>query len=231
MLADTKQELISHNKTVESVSARLRSIGSLSREQRKYHRFITKLSHPQHKPSSLEELFNDLNEYCRACFEYGILEFIMKANKCSTSLENRMDEYVEDMQRFKENTPISAFIRYGKKFFKKRSSPKKHKSTLRTIHDINPETPLSYLDSFQDDVCMKLPDCPMQVDYIKFGSNSIETEWIIPEEFDYDLIALLCSDDGLELLERHQVNAVYINDVLIDSSVSYVRLIHQHNGT
>ena len=211
---------------METVSAKLRGLPPRIRQD--HEKFVKKLSRKKGQPSSLQELFNDLNKYCWNCFEYELLEFVIRVNRCGKPLENRMDVYTRDVKTFKENTTISLFIQYGKQFFKKKSSPKHYnKSTLRTIQDIDPDKEkLSYLDRFREDVCMKLSDCLMQIDSINDGS--VETEWIVPEEFDHDLISFFCSEEGKELLKRHQVNAIYLNDMPIDDSVSNLGYSIEH---
>ena len=223
--ADTQEELISRNKTVESISARLR--GLPPRIYRDYYKYLNKLrcsSKP--KPRTLQELFEDLNRYCWNCFHYELLEFVIKANNCSKSLENRIDDYVREVKMFKRRSTISMFMKYSRDFFIGKSTPQGYnESKLRTKHNINPdEETIASLDRLPEDIWRsdaKLSECVMQLCNIAKGC--IEIEWIVPEEFDYDLMTFICSEVGRDLLEVHEITKIFINDQLIDYSVYYYR--------
>ena len=219
--ASVEEELIRRNKTVESVSAKLR--GLPPRMKKDYNKYIKELSQQQsQKPNTLEELFVYLNEYCWNCFEYELLEFVIKSNNCSMKLVNRMDNYDSDVKRFKRNTTISVFLKYSQYFGPK--LPRHYdRSKLRTKYDIDPDQEtLHSLDRLPEDIWnsdSKLSECIMQVYRIIKGC--VEIEWIISEEYDYDMMTFFCSEVGKEILERHQITKVYINDLLIDNSVRH----------
>lgn len=220
--ADTEEELKKRHKTVETVSARLRALPPrLSKDSNMA--YVKKLSsYNKEKPRTLEELFVQLNTCCWNCFEYELLEFIIKSNRCSKALENRMTEYAKDMQRFKDTTTISMFKRYGKQFFRGEKPPKDHKVVKTKHHSIDPaETTLSHLDHIREDICetVKLSECVQCFHKWSINTGCIEIQWIIPEEYDYDLISIFCAEAGKKLMERHQIEKIYINNVLIDNSV------------
>lgn len=221
--ADTEAELTKRNKTVQSVSARLRALPPrLSKDSNM--EYIKKLSSSnQEKPKTLEELFCQLNPCCWNCFEYELLEFVIKSNRCSKPLENRMNKYAEDMKRFKDTTTISTFIKHGKQFYKLKKVPQDHK-VVRTKQHINPEeNTLSYFDRIREDIwsAMKLSECIAHFHEGRLQMGCVEMEWLIPEEFDYDLISVFCAEAGRKLMEQHHIEKIYINDVLIDNSVCY----------
>ena len=89
-------------------------------------------------------------------------------------------------------------------------------------HSIDPaETTLSHLDRIREDICetVKLSECVQCFHKWSINTGCIEIQWIIPEEYDYDLISIFCAEAGKKLLERHQIEKIYINNVLIDNSV------------
>ena len=219
--AETEEELTNRNKTVEAISVRLRAVPPRLLSKDTNMEYIKKLSsYNAEKPKSLKELFLQLNECCWNYFEYELLQFVIKSNRCSKALENRMDEYAKDMKRFKASTTIAKFAEHGRRFYKVKEIPAHHK-VVKTKQHIDPaETTLSYLDHIREDVWsnMKLSECiRCQTWDVKTGC--VEIEWIIPEQFDYDLISIFCAEAGKELMERHHIEKIYINDVLIDNSV------------
>ena len=215
------RELVGQNETVATVTTKLR--GLPQRIYKDYSKFVMRLSRPSpRKPKTLEELFAYLNKYCWNCFEYELLEFVVNAMNCSIILTNRMNDYGREVKRFKDKTTISLFMKYGRQFFIRKKIPRSYnKSMLRTIHDINPdEHTLSYLDHFQERIWktdLKLSECILQIYNLKDGC--VEVEWIVPEEFDYDLITFFCTEIGRELLEHHHITKIFLNDALIDNSV------------
>lgn len=218
--ADTEQELVGQNETVETVTTILR--GLPQRIYKDYNKYVMRLSRPSRKLETLEELFAYLNKYCWNCFEYELLEFVVNAMNCSIILTNRMNDYGREVKIFKDKTTISLFMKYGRQFFIRKKIPRSYnKSMLRTIHDINPdEHTLSYLDHFQERIWktdLKLSECVLQIYNLKDGC--VEVEWIVPEEFDYDLITFFCTEIGRELLEHHHITKIFLNDALIDHSV------------
>ena len=219
--ADAEVELKKQHKTVETVSARLRALPPrLSKDSDMA--YVKKLSsYNKENPRTLEELFVQLNTCCWNCFEYELLEFIIKSNRCSKVLENRMDEYAKDMKRFKDTTTISMFIKHGKQFLKVKKPPEDHK-VVKTKQHINPEeNTLSYLDLIREDVwtTMKLSECIPHFHNWSLSTGCVEIEWLMPEEYDYDLITCFCAESGKNLMERHQIESIHINGVLIDNLV------------
>ena len=218
--ADTEEELKKQQKTVDKVSARLRGLPPrLSKDSDM--EYVKKLSYNEEKPRNLEELFVQLKTCCWNCFEYELLEFIIKSNGCSKTLENRMDKYARDMKIFKDTTTISMFLKHGKQFFKGKKPPEDHK-VVKTKQRINPEeTTLSHLDHIREDIwtTLKLSECIPHLHKWSLGTGCVETEWTIPEEYDYDLISCFCAEAGKKLMEHHQIESIYINAVLINNSV------------
>ena len=221
--AETEEELINRNKTVETISARLRAIPPRLLSKDTNMEYIKKLSSESHnaeKPKSLKELFLQLNECCWNYFEYELLQFVIESNECRMALVNRMDEYAEDMTRFKASTTIAKFAEHGRRFYKVKEIPAHHK-VVKTKQHIDPaETTLSYLDHIREDVWsnMKLSEC-IRCQTWDVRTGCVEIEWIVPEEYDYDLISIFCAEAGKELMERHHIEKIYINDVLINNSV------------
>ena len=108
------------------------------------------------------------------------------------------------------------FMKYSRDFFIGKSIPQGYnKSKLRTKHDINPdEETMESLDRLHEDIWrvdVKLSECVIQLCKI-----TEEIEWIVPEEFDYDLMTFFCSEVGKDLLEVHEITKIFINDQLID---------------
>ena len=205
---------------MESVSARLRALPHRLSEDTNME-YIKKLSsYNAEKPKTLKELFLELNQCCWNYFEYELLQFVIKSNRCSKALENRMEEYAKDMKRFKANTTIAKFMEHGRRLHKVKKLPEHHK-VVKTKQHIDPaETTLSCLDHVREDIWsnMKLSEC-IRCQTWEMRMGCLEIEWIVPEEYDYDLISIFCDEAGKELMERHHIEKIYINDVLIDNSV------------
>ena len=215
--ARTKEELVSLKKSVKVVNAKL--LARLpSRIEKDYQRYVhVKRRRAQH---TLEELFEDLSEYCQNFFEYELLQYIISSTNCRASLKNAMEQYSKDVQHFREYTTASNFIQFGQQVLKK-SIPKGYRK-LTTKHIVNPaEYTMAKIDSFKEDVWRhpnsKLSECAFHMCSIR--ESSVQVEWAFPEEFGYSLIAFFCSEDGKELLQEHQVNVTFIDDTLINQSV------------
>ena len=171
---------------------------------------------------SLSELFEDIKEYCWNCFEYELLHHIINSNNCRPSLKNDMEEYGIDIEHFKQNTTASNFIQcQGERLILRKSFPKGyHKLTIRQA--VNPtEYKLAKMDHFTEDVWnhpnSKLSACAFHVYGVT--QSSVKVEWGFPEEFGYTLIAFFCSKDGKELLQKHQVDVITVDDTVINQSV------------
>ena len=134
---------------------------------------------------------------------------------------SRMEDYALRVENFKKVITISVFIKHGRQFFINKKVPLKQRSKLKTKHNLNPdEHTLAYLDYLREEIWeteSRLSECLMQIYSLKEGC--VEIEWIIPEEFDYEFISFFFTEVGKDLLERHQIIEVYLNDMLVDNSV------------
>ena len=219
--AETEEELTNEKKTVETISARLRGIPPRLLSKDTNMEYIKKLSsYNAEKPKSLKELFLQLNECCWNYFEYEVLKFVIESNRCSPVLVSRMDEYANDIKTFKDTTTIAKFAEHGRRFYKVKEIPAHHKVVKIKQHIDPAKTTLSNLDHIREDVWsnMKLSEC-IRCQTWDVRTGCVEIEWIVPEEYDYDLISIFCAEAGKELMERHHIEKIYINDVLISNSV------------
>ena len=172
--------------------------------------------------NNLEELFEDVREYCGSCFEYTLLQQIINSNNCRASLKNDMERYGRDIEHFKQNTTALAFFQYqGEQLISRKTLPKGYRK-LTTQHAVSPtEYKLASMDRFTEDVQnhpnSKLAECTFHI----FGiiQGSVQVEWAFPDEFSYALIAFFCSEDGKELLQEHQVDVIKVDDTVINKSV------------
>lgn len=217
--ADTEKDLINRNKTVATISATLRTLPP--RLYDNYSKFVKQLSLQVQNPISVEILFAELNGCCWNWLEYELLEYLIKVNDCcSNALPERMTTYSHDIEDFKGKTTISSFLRSGKHF--KNRNRRRNKSRLTMKQQINQdEQTLSSLGAIQDDIWRsnaRLSECIMQLGNIKGGC--VEIEWLTSKDFDYDFIKFFCGDVGKDLLERHQIEKIFINDRLINNTVS-----------
>ena len=217
--AKTKCELMSKNRSVKTINAKL--LKALpSRLEKDYHKFVhAKRGRLQ---NNLEELFDDLNAYCWNCFEYELLEFIIISNSCHPSLQTAMQQYSDDIRRFKQSTAMSRLIGHGQPFLRRKSLPKRYKK-LTTNHDIDPKKHmLVELDNFQEDMRRdpQLSECTIQVCGITEGS--VQVQWAVSEECGYALITFFCDETGKELLQQYQIKEIFIDDVPINQSVCYM---------
>ena len=215
--ARTKAELVKCNKSVKNVDVKL-SQALPSRIKRDYQKFIFNKRHrTQH--NDLDEMFQDLCQFCWNCFEYEILWNIINANNCCQSLKKDMEHYVRDVEHFQQNTSTSNFIQHGRRLLKK-STPKGYRK-LKTRYDTNPAGfMLSKLGHFTEDVWKRpeLSECALHFAGATLGS--VRIEWAFPEEFSYALIAFFSRGDGKELLQEHQIDVVMIDDTEVNQSVS-----------
>lgn len=212
---DTEKELKKRNKTVETISAKLRALPP--RLNKDYHKYTRKLSR---KPNTIEDLFGDLSVYCWNCFEYELLEFVIRINNCSKMLENRMKDYASDLKKFKDSTTLSEFIKYGQQFFLDKEPPQKY-SKLVTKNSVNPnEITLTSLDHIRERIWKsnsKLSECVMLIHTVMEGC--VEIEWLVSEEYDYEFMTFFCSEAGKELLEEYEITKISINNIPICHSV------------
>ena len=218
---DTEKELIKLRETVETISATLRALPPRLNQESVF-KYVTKLSLNvgKRRLRTLGQLFIKLNRYCWNCFEYELLEFVIKSSECSKDLEDRMDEYAKDVKRFKETTTITMFMKYGRQFYIGKKIPKSHK-VVKAKQYINPdEDTLSYLDRVREEIwtTLKLSECIL-LQMLSIQKGCVEIEWIVPEEYVYNLMAFFCVEIGKKLMERHHVETIYITDVLINNPV------------
>ena len=219
MQADTEQDLINRNKSVENVTRKLKyPPEKINREY--YHKFVKNLVKQPRKYESFEKLFYDLRKYCWSSLDYEVLQFIIESN-CRGQLMSRMKEYASRMEHFKKVTTISVFMKYGREFFIRKKVSFTQMSKLKSKHSVNPDQhTLADLDRMREEIWeieSKLSECLMQI--YSLNKGCVEVEWIIPEEFDYDFITFFFTEVGKDLLERHQIIEVYLNDMLVDNSV------------
>ena len=204
-----KEELC--QKSVNMVYTLLKTLS-----KRDFHNYIFKTR--GRPPESFDELFNDLNTFRWSCFEYELLEAVIVRNNCSPALRTDMEQHAHNVQRFKSNTTISKLIKH-RQYFCSRKFPSKGCKRLRTRHSINPKksTISTAIDRFQREVYTK-SRCPLHFCVVEVGS--VEVEWRFFEEHEHTLIRFFCDEDGRILLEQHRISGVYINDILVDHSVS-----------
>ena len=215
----TKAELVSLKKSVKIISVKLTQ-ALPPRIEKDFQKYVSsKRGRAQH---NLEELFEDVREYCWNCFEYELLQHIINSSNCRMSLKNAMEEYGMDVEHFKQNTTASNFIQYrGEQMILRKTLPKDYRK-LTVRHPVNPtEYQLAKMDHFTQDVWnhpnSKLSECAFHVYGIR--QSSVQVEWAFLEEFSYNVIAFFCSRDGRELLEEHQVDIIRIDDTVINQSV------------
>lgn len=130
-----------------------------------------------------EDFFQHLRLYCWNFFEYKVLELLIN-NHCTKELKKTMRVYSADIQRFKEGTTITDFIRSetGSCLVKTGTKVPETFKKLTTEYHIDPDTySLSDLDAFCLSFCLhrKLSDCAIQAYSIKYGS--IIVKWIFPK--------------------------------------------------
>jgi hypothetical protein len=205
----TKEELSRLQKSVDTVYILLKTV-----TRRDFHKFVLKLR--GRPPESFDELFNDLNYYRWNFFEYDLLETIIKRNNCSPALRRDMEQYAEDVSRFKRHTPTSKMCKLRRGFLK-RKSPLKGYKKLTTKFNIDPDrsmlTALDFLpEKVHGDLNFSLHLYGMEI-------GSIVVEWRFHEEHEYTLMAYLCSEDGRGLLKQCEITEVQIDDIPVDHSV------------
>ena len=174
--------------------------------------------------NNLEELFDDVREYCWNCFEYELLQQIVYSNNCSALLENAMEQYGRDIEHFKQNTTASNFIQHqGEQLISRKMLPKGYHKLIVQLTVIPTEYNLANIDHFTEDVQnhsnSNLAECTFHVHTITQVSESVRIEWAFSDEFSYALIAFFCSRDGKELLQEHQIHEIKIDDTPINKSV------------
>ena len=200
-----------HNsRCVEIVEDKLSSLPrSIAKEHHKYVSSIIKRKRPF---TNLRLFFEHLNLYCWNFLEYHVLESLIES-KCGEDLREKMSKYAKDIERFRQKTTISDFIKCARHLVKKRPIPPRFKK-VTLEHAVNPDVfTLAELDSFRKDTLeslhLKLSECAFQVYRIKHGS--VIVKWMIPEDFAGTLSDFFNSEAGLELLHKHQVEKLKID--------------------
>ena len=225
----TRAELVSLKKSVKVVHVKL-SQALPPRIKSDFQKYVhLKRSRAQ---NNLDELFEDVREYCGSCFEYTLLQQIIYSNNCRASLKNAMEQYGRDIEHFKQNTTALAFFQcHGEQLISRKMLPKTYRK-LTVKHAVNPtEYKLAAMDHFREDVQnhpnSKLSECTFHI----FGitQSSVQVEWAFSDDFSYALIAFFCSKDGKELLQEHQVDVIKIDDTPINKSVITITNQWQRN--
>ena len=215
--ARTKDELKSMKRTVGTVNVKL--LKALpARIEKEYNKYV-KLKRSG-KQSNLDELFEDLDDFCWNFLEFDLLQFVINSNNCHAVLKNAMDQYAREVEHFKHCTTASSFIKQGQPLIMKKSLKRGYKR-LKTKHAVNPdEFVIAEIDRFRKDVWSSdanLSDCAFHL--FSIASGSVQVELAIPEEFSYPLVVFFCSEEGKELLLRHHIYEIFIDDEPINPSV------------
>lgn len=211
LLTRTKAELVQLKKPVDKVYLLLKTLSG-----KDFHRYVLSLRGRQ--PSNFDELFDDLNSYRWNCFEYRLLEAVIKRNNCSTALRREMEQYAEDVNGFQRHTPIVKVCKVSCGFLK-RKSPLKGYKKLTTKFNTDPDrgSMLTTLDPFPEKVHADLK-VPLHLYSMEIGS--VVVEWRFHEDHEYTLMVYLCSEDGRSLLEQCEVTEILVDDIPLDHSVS-----------
>ena len=178
-----------------------------------YQKFVTKLNSRKKEFSNLTQMFRYLNLYCWNFFDYNALENLIES-KCSDELKWKMKQYNKDIEGFRQRTTITDFIKCSKLRIKSRTIPRRF-IDVTIEHAIDPDVcTLADLDHFRKDTYralhLKLSECAFQVFTIKRGC--VIVEWMVPEDFEKPLKDLFYTESGLDLLQKHEVERVSIND-------------------
>lgn len=179
-----------------------------------FQRYIRDLRHTT--PMNFDDLFDHLNSYRWNCFEYQLLEAIIKRNKCSPALQKEMGQHAQEVQKFKRHIPISKVYRHRYSIFKRKSRLKGYKKLITKFTTDPNNSMLETLDPFPEKVQSDLK-FPLHFNYMEIGS--ILVEWSFHEEHEYTLMTYLCSEEGGDLLEQYEISEVLIDDIPLDQSV------------
>ena len=210
---DARKELEErHNsRCVEIVEDELSSLPrSIAKEHQKYVNSIIRRKHPF---TNLRLFFKHLNLYCWNFLEYHVLESLIES-KCGEELREKMSKYARDVEKYRQNTTISDFIKCACHLVKKRTIPPRFRK-ITMEHAINPDIyTLAELDTFRKDTLeslhLKLSECAFQVYRIKYGC--VIVKWMIPEDFAGSLSDFFNSEAGQKLLYKHKVEKFKIDN-------------------
>ena len=205
-MAKAKTELIQLKKSVDTVYMLLKTLSA-----RDFHKYVHDLC--GRPPSNFDELFDDLDSYRWNCYEYELLEAIIKRNNCSTALRKDMERYAHDVREFKRHTAVSKLSKFRRGYLK-RKSPLKGYKKLTTKFNVDPDRcTLATFDHFRE----KVSKFPLHLYNMEIGS--VIVEWRFFEEHEYTLMVFLCSEEGKDLLEQCEISEVLIDDIPVDHSV------------
>ena len=209
LLAKTKAELVQLRKPVDKVYMLLKTLS-----EKDFHKYVTALRH--RPPNNFDELFDDLNSYRWNCFEYELLEAVIKRNNCSTALRKEIEDYAEDIKKFKRYTSLSKVCKLRRGFLKRKSPLKGYKKLTTKVNADPHNCTLIALNPLSENVQSELK-VPLHLYSMEIGS--IVVEWRFNEEHEYILIVYLCSEYGRDLLEQCEISEILIDDIPLDHSV------------
>ena len=209
LLTKTKAELVQLRKLVDKVYTLLKTLSG-----KDFHKYVFALRH--RPPNKFDELFDDLNSYRWNCFEYELLEAIIKRNNLSTALRKEIEQYAEDVKTFKCHTPVSKACKLRRGFLKRKSPLKGYKKLTTKVNADPHNSMLTALDPLSERVRSELK-IPLHLYNMEIGS--IVVEWRFYEEHEYVLIGFLCSEQGRDLLEQCEISEILIDDIPLDHSV------------
>ena len=168
-------------------------------------------------PNKFEELFDDINHFCQICFDYKLLEFVIQNTSCTRDLKNDIEQYSNKVVDLKKHTSISTFLECRCTLLNAKALPKGYEIIMTRYEDHATERTLETLDCFRRDFWTnpEFSECTLHIHNIT--KNSVE--WTIPGVFHYTLMDFICSEDGQDLLQQYHMEAIFIDDVIINHSV------------
>lgn len=219
LLDKTKVELAVMNKSISMTRARLRMKTMPYSVKKNHYQYVRRTASRHDKRHvDLDEFFSYLDMYSCNCFEYKLLEEVIKSNNCSPALCDELSQYVSDVQTFNQSTP-SAFLVHQRFNGDKGGISPPHFEHMTTL---SPEgCTIADLYTFRREACysMELPEYVLLNNSLAPGS--IKVQWIFPEELRNEFVYFFCGKIGQRLLRIHQIEVMSIeNDVLYKHSVS-----------
>ena len=200
--ARAKAELLQLRKSVDTVCILLKTLSA-----KDFHEYVHALR--GRPPSNFDELFDDLKSYRWNCFEYELLEAVIRRNNCSTALRRDMERYAHDVREFQQHTTVSKSLRFLHGVLKRKSRLKGYKR-LTTRFNVNPDKcMLETINRFGEKV-QSDSKFPLHLYDVKIGS--VIVQWSFFEEHEYTLIVYLCSEGGKDLLKDCEISEVLIDD-------------------
>lgn len=222
--ARAKDELQTRNNNVKAVYVKLQKVLP-PRMEKEFSKYII-ATRGGHHWNNFEEFFDDLSDFRWNCFEFELLQFVIKSNNCHASLKNAIDEYAKDVKHFKHRTTAASFIEHGQALLMRKPLRKGYKK-LKTVHLVNADDfTIDKIDHFNEELWSsdgKLYECTFHICGIR--QSSVEVEWVFPEEFSYSLVAVVCSEEGKTILEQHHISDMFIDDTPINPTVHIMLLL------